>query len=275
MSRRFNSGNKVATLTSSLTEGFRVWANSVKIPTLKSLFVSTLGAAVIMAALNFAHRTFANNSEPSWLDTVLGNTPQLPVFSLVAIVGMLLVASLVHSGVSQIDSKIIRKYINRVFTERSSIDENLAHRVVSERFLLEAWSGLLGAIVQVTIFTFAILYFGGIAVFLGTCLGLGIVALSGLSFFRRAVKVSIEFMASQKEAVAAEKQTKTNKDSVQLLSAKQDSYARVREAIYQRDTTVLRMPFTQNLAISAGAMFVILLPAVLTLNLASHFSRFS
>jgi hypothetical protein len=87
----------------SLTTGFRAWARSVLSPSVKSVLVGTLGAGVIMVAINFAHQAFKGESQPTWITSYTGEGQEQIIVALVAVVFLMLVASLVQSGVSQVD----------------------------------------------------------------------------------------------------------------------------------------------------------------------------
>jgi hypothetical protein len=78
----------------------------------------------------------------------------------------------------------------------------------------------------------------------------------------------MEFFSAKAEAQKAERRAKNKANIPKFKKARAVALDRVREAIYRRDTTVLRIPFLQNVAISALALGAILFPAVTTLNTA-------
>jgi hypothetical protein len=252
----------------SLTIGFRAWARSVLGPSIQSVFVGSLGAGVIMVALNFAHQAFGGGTQPSWISNYMLDGQDQIVVALVAVILLMLIASIVQSGVSQVDSLIVRQYIRRVIHERAAHEPNLASRIVSERFLLEAWSGLQGASVQLLVLTLALLYFSGGSVIFGAAVALVVLLAACWVFFKKAKEVSMEFFSAKAEAQKAERRAKNKANIPKFKKARAVALDRVREAIYRRDTTVLRIPFLQNVAISALALGAILFPAVTTLNTA-------
>jgi len=252
----------------SMTTGFRAWARSVLAPSIQSVFVGSLGAGIIMVALNFAHQAFGGGTQPSWISNDMPDGQDQIVVALAAVILLMLIASIVQSGVSQVDSLIVRQYIRRVIHERAAHEPNLSSRIVSERFLLEAWSGLQGASVQLLVFTVALLYFSGGSVIFGAAVALVVLVAACWVFFKKAKEVSMEFFSAQAEAQQAERRAKSRPEIQKLKKARTVALDRVREAIYRRDTTVLRIPFLQNVAISALALGAILYPAVTTLDTA-------
>jgi hypothetical protein len=238
-------------------------------PSIRSVVVSTLGAGVIMVALNFAHQAFGGGTEPQWVTEYVGVGQDPTLIALGAVIFLMLMASIVQSAVSQVDSLIVRQYLRRVIHERSGNEANLTSRIVSERFLIEAWSGFLGATVQLLLFTVALLYFSGGSVILGAALALVILLAACWVFLKKAAMVSLEFFRSQTEAQEVERRAKSEPDFQEFQLARTVALDRVRQAIYRRDTTVLRIPFLQNVAISALALGAILFPAITTLDSAS------
>jgi ABC-type multidrug transport system fused ATPase/permease subunit len=252
--------------TVSLTDGFTAWAKSVAIPSVQSVMVGTIGAGIMLGALDVAHQAFNTQEQPQWISDIFGTQTNNVTVVLAMVILLVLVASIVQSGISQVDSMIVRAYIQRVMHERAEHEPALAGRVVAERFLLESWTGFLGSTVQLLVFSAALIFFGGWGLVLGLLVAFVILFGTAWLFRLRALKVSHEFFEAQQEANKLEGRAKRNPDNARFKQERVLALDRVREAIYRRDTTVLRMPFLQNVAISALALGAILLPAVTTLN---------
>ena len=246
---------------------FRTWVRTSAKVTMAASCASVVGAFVLAATLGAAHSVIYRNRPGDWISwgPIHVDRPDSTVAILVMAGLLMTLSSVVQSLLRAFDALVVRRRLREFAALQKSTGVFSARSLMAERYLLEGWTRLVSGLVQAVVYSALLVGIAGAPQLLGLAGVLLIAGSIGVSFFRRARAASIDFLAAQHQATAAEQQRRrghANSDPGDLHSLMLE----VSDAVYRRDTRAFRLSSVAMAFLSTGSVACVVIPAFLTLG---------
>jgi hypothetical protein len=183
---------------------FRAWVHSTLDVAVAACAASIVGAVIVAGAMQMTHRLASADPDVPLTFTIGPWTitaPDYAVSLMVAIALLLTVATLTSTFLARLDARLARRHLRRTWQVPESLpgqapgqEKRNYGALLVERNLLENWANQLSAMIQVTVLSLALAYIGGWYEAVGMAVGLTLMAIVSLLFWRRARRVSLAFM---------------------------------------------------------------------------------
>lgn len=239
---------------------FRAWVRSTRDVAVAACAASLVGAVIIAGAMQATHR-LASADQDQPLAIRLGpwtvTAPDYAISLMVALALLLTIATLTTTLLARLDAHLARRHLRRTQPTPGPQVRNYGTLMV-ERNLLENWANQLSVVVQVLVLSAALALIGGWPEVVGMTASLVLMAVVSLLFWRRARRVSLQFIDMRTEARRWPSRRSQSMAAEQDLSATLD----VVEAMYTRDTQAMRMSPVLAIVLSIGLIVFAVLPLV-------------
>jgi hypothetical protein len=249
---------------SPVIRDFGMWVRKTAGVSVLACGASLLGGLVIAGALQFAHKIASSPpDEPltfnvgPWMFT----TPDYAISLMVAIAGLLTVASLTGSLLAQIDARLARAYLRRSWKGALAAGSSKQTLLV-ERHLLEGWTTELSVTIQALVMTAALAIVGGWREMAGLAFAWGLMIVIGVVYWHRSRGASLHFISVRRQT------RRPGPRGVQVpdlgRSAEPEPMETLLDAMYHRDTRAMRLTPGLTALLSIGLVVCALFPMIAT-----------